>query len=281
MERMSPKRWLKSNGNNDYFSQKVFMCPKFFLISIALLMGVCGWSQSENMVTIPGGEYTPLYGNDSAKVKVDPFELDVYPVTNAEYQIFLKTNPKWHKDSAVALFVDANYLNQFDADGNLKPGENPNGPVTNVSWFAAKAYCKCQRQRLPTMDEWEFVAESDTASPDARKKEGYNQYILRWYETPHTHRNSIGSTFKNYYGVYDMHGLIWEWTQDFNSILLTGESRGDVKNSNARFCGGASLGASDLRDYAAFMRYAFRGALKGNYSVQNLGFRCAKDIPVK
>ena len=256
------------------------MFSKLLLMSITLFMGVCGLAQSENMVTISGGNYIPLYGNDSAKVSVNSFEMDVYPVTNKEYETFLGTHPKWLKKNTVALFADENYLPQFEDDGKLKSTTNPKSPVTNVSWFAAKAYCECQDKRLPTMDEWEYVARADKTSPDARNKDGYNDYILSWYETPRTYQSSIGSTFKNYWGVYDMHGLVWEWTSDFNSVLITGESRTDGKKDNNRFCGGASIGANDLRNYAGFMRYAFRGSLKGNYAIQNLGFRCAKNIPV-
>ena len=63
----------------------------------------------------------------------------------------------------------------------------------------------------------------------------------------------------------------------FNSILLTGESRSDVTTDKNLFCGSGSLNASDLMNYAAFIRYAFRGSVKANYAVKNLGFRCVKD----
>jgi formylglycine-generating enzyme required for sulfatase activity len=129
---------------------------------------------------------------------------------------------------------------------------------------------------LPTLDEWEYAAMADQNSPDARKKETYNQLILDWYEAPKTFNNSIGSTFKNYWGIYDLHGLVWEWTMDFNSVLISGESRKDVDKDSNLFCGSAAVGASDLMNYAAFMRYAFRGSLKANYSIRNLGFRCAQ-----
>ena len=43
------------------------------------------------------------------------------------------------------------------------------------------------------------------------------------------------------------------------------------------YCAGGALGATDTRNYAAFMRYAFRSSLKGNYTVPNLGFRGARD----
>ena len=128
------------------------------------------------------------------------------------------------------------------------------------------------------MDEWEFAAMANEKMQDARRIETYNQYILNWYETPKTFNNPIGETFKNYWGIYDLHGLVWEWTLDFNSVLISGESRKDVDKDSNLFCGSAAIGASDLMNYAAFMRYAFRGSMKARYSSQNLGFRCAKDV---
>lgn len=229
------------------------------------------------MALIKGGVYIPLYGTDSGEVKVDDFYLDVYPVSNQDYIEFLKENPKWRKSNVVTLFADNMYLTQFKDDVNLKEGILKDGPVTYVSWFAAKEYCKCQGKRLATIDEWEYVAMADETAKDARKKDRYNKYILSWYEQPYTQDHKVGSTFKNYWGVYDIHGLIWEWTLDFNSIIISGSNReGNVKNN--LYCGGASLGASDTMDYAAFMRYAFRASIKGNYAMKNLGFRCAQSI---
>jgi sulfatase modifying factor 1 len=82
--------------------------------------------------------------------------------------------------------------------------------VTNISWFAAKEYCDCQGKRLATLDEWEYVAMADEKRKDARSREEFNKYILSWYEKNKTYNNSVGKTFKNYWGVYDMHGLVWE-----------------------------------------------------------------------
>jgi formylglycine-generating enzyme required for sulfatase activity len=229
------------------------------------------------MVSVEGGKYIPLYGGKNKEVEVNNLLIDVYPVSSENFLAFVKQNKRWRKSQIKKLFADGNYLNNWKNDTILPSDVKPNSPITNVSWYAANAYCECQGKRLATVDEWEFVAMANENVADARKIEEYNQYILDWYEKPKTFNNEIGKTFKNYYGVYDLHGLVWEWTSDFNSILLTGESRSDVTTDKNLFCGSGSLNASDLMNYAAFIRYAFRGSVKANYAVKNLGFRCVKD----
>ncbi len=255
-----------------------------FKVMISVFCGFlsfAGIGQPQDMVFIKGGVYIPLYGVDSTSVSVSSFHMDVYPVTNEAYLSFVKKFPKWQRSKVKKLFADGNYLMEWEADESFGKNLPPNAPVTNISWFAAKDYCKCQGKRLPTIDEWEYAAMSDETTADARKKKTYNQYILEWYETRATHAKTIGSTFKNFWGVYDLHGLVWEWTRDFNSVLISGESRKDVDKDSNLFCGSAAVGASDLMNYAAFMRYAFRGSIKANYAVKNLGFRCVKDIEIQ
>lgn len=233
------------------------------------------------MGIVNGGSYIPLYGKKDADIKVNDFKMDVYPVTNTNFLAFVKTNKRWQKSNIKKLFADGNYLIHWENDTLLGKDMKPNSPVTNVSWYAANAYCECQGKRLATVDEWEYAAMANQNIPDARKVKSYNQTILDWYEKPKTFTNEIGNTFKNYYGIYDMHGLVWEWTADFNSILQTGESRSDVTTDKDLFCGSGSLKASDLMNYAAFIRYAFRSSVKAKYCVQNLGFRCVKDTLIK
>ncbi|HTO38250.1 MAG TPA: formylglycine-generating enzyme family protein [Brumimicrobium sp.] len=254
------------------------MFSRGILMVFTILISLTVYSQTENMALIKGGSYIPLYGTDSATVKVKDFYLDIYQVTNRDYIEFLRENPKWRKSQIIGLYADESYLSHFNTDLTINVGELLDGPVTNVSWFAAKKYCECQGKRLATIDEWEYVANADQDTKDARVKENYNKFILSWYEKPNAYNQKVGSTFKNYWGVWDMHGLAWEWTQDFNSVLISGESRSDLEGSNDLFCGGAAVGAKDLMNYAAFMRYAFRGSVKAKYSIRNLGFRCAKSI---
>jgi len=230
------------------------------------------------MVYIKGGTYTPLYGRDSLQVSISDFKIDVYPVTNQEYLEFVKEHPKWKRSKILSLFADKSYLINWKSDTELGDNQNLKAPITNISWFAANDCCQSQGKRLPTIDEWEYVAMANEKMPDARRLENYNQYILSWYEKPKTFNNEIGSSFKNYWNVWDLHGLVWEWTSDFNSVLISGESRKDVDNDSNLFCGSAAIGATDLMNYAAFMRYAIRGSVKAKYTMKNLGFRCVKSI---
>ena len=71
--------------------------------------------------------------------------------------------------------------------------------------------------------------------------------------------------------------MIWEWTSDFNSAIVTGDARSDTGLERQLFCGAGSLGAKDPSNYPAFMRFGFRSSLKAGYAIHNLGFRCASD----
>ena len=228
------------------------------------------------MVAIKGGIYIPLYGRDSLQVTIADFKMDVYPVTNQEFLKFIKEYPKWKRSKAKTLFVDGGYLTNWKSDTILGDRQALKAPITSVSWFVANEYCKCQGKRLPTVDEWEYVAMANKKLPDARKLKTYNEFILSWYEKPKTFNNEIGSTFMNYWKVYDLHGLVWEWTSDFNSVLISGESRKDIDTDSNLFCGSAAIGATDLMNYAAFMRYAIRGSVKAKYTMKNMGFRCVE-----
>ena len=88
-------------------------------------------------------------------------------------------------------------------------------------------------------------------------------------------------TVRNIWGAWDLHGLVWEWVEDFSQAraLSDNRERGNVGDTQ-RFCGASALDATDRADYAAFMRYAFRTSLQGAYTVRNLGFRCAMDMEV-
>jgi formylglycine-generating enzyme required for sulfatase activity len=232
------------------------------------------------MVQIPTGIYRPLLraGNDAAAIPVKSFLLDVEPVSNGEFLEFVRENPRWQRSNVSRLFADESYLKNWA--GNLELGSNApaNAPVVNVSWFAAKAYAQWKNKRLPTIAEWEYAAGASATQRDGGNDAGFKAEILKWYcESGATEFLPVGSGEKNFYGVRDLHGLVWEWVADFNSAILSGGSRGGSGDANF-FCGAGAQSAQRVDDYPAFMRLAFRNSLKANYCIHNLGFRCAKDL---
>ena len=232
------------------------------------------------MADIDGGVYVPLYG-DVDPVAVESFRLDRYPVTNAAFLEFVIAEPRWQRSRVPSLFAGEGYLRHWQGDLELGAGENaplPGAPVTHVSWFAARRFCARRGARLPSLDEWELVALADATLRDASVDPAYHQRILDWYARPRPARMpEVGSTFRNAYGVHDLHGVVWEWVEDFNSVFVTGESRADGSVDRQLYCAGAGAGAGDSRNYAAFLRYAMRSSLEASYAVGNLGFRCARD----
>lgn len=229
-----------------------------------------GWKSSAGMISIPPGIYTNLFKNEGV-VSVPAFDIDEYPVTNGEFLEFVRAHPNWRRSMVKRVFADASYLAHWQDDLVLGDRAPLHSPVVQVSWFAARAYARAQGKRLPTLAEWEWASYDPDSNQVAR--------ILSWYGKPvRGPIPPVGSTFQNVHGVWDMHGLVWEWVEDFNTALVTGESRADVGLERDLFCGSGALGASSFEDYAAFMRYAFRSSLKADYTVPNLGFRCARSV---
>ena len=239
-------------------------------IILAILFSGCLSAHAVEMANIPGGSYRPLYlKKDTPMISVKPFQIDKTPITNAEFAQFVKANPKWQRGNVSAKQAEPNYLKQWDKNG--PKAADVNKPVTNVSWFAAHAYCAAQGKRLPTNDEWEFVGLASELQANGSNEPSYNRTILSWYENGSKGLKNIRQNKPNFYGVYDMHGLIWEWTSDFNSSQITS---GTLKAAD--FCGSGAVNSSDPSNYAAFLRYGIRTSLQPNFVLHNMGFRCAK-----
>lgn len=257
---------------------------KLALVILVGLHVVAYGKTPEGMALIPGGSYTPLYIQNSDTRQVEAFLIDIEPVTNAQFLAFVRDNPKWRRSQIKHLFADDSYLKHWAGDLDLGPNPDAiaNSPVTNVSWFAARAYLKSVGKRLPTEDEWEYIGSADEQRPDASRDPAFTKRLLEWYGKPTSPTlPPVGSATPNYYGVKALHGFTWEWVRDFNNSMVTGESRADSGLDRSLYCAGGALGTADPHNYAAFMRYAFRSSLKGNYTVANLGFRGAKTLSPK
>lgn len=234
-----------------------------------------GESAATRPVPVPAGTWRPLFpGKDAPReVPVAAFELDEHAVTNQQFLAFVGANPQWRRSQIKRLFADAGYLRHWR--GDLQPGpDQDDRPVVNVSWFAARAYAHWVGKRLPTSAEWDYAA----AFPAADATIDASRAVLDWYARPTGDGpGPVRSTFRNQLGLHDLHGLVWEWVDDFQAAMVTGDARGDTDLERSLFCGAGAVGSVRPGDYAAFMRLAFRSSLQAAYSVRNLGFRCARD----
>ncbi len=170
------------------------------------------------------------------------------------------------------LVPAGDYVSPFAADNKVRinsfymdkfPATVPNSQIarTQLSWFEAAGDCQAKGGRLPTTDEWEYVA---AMGMDEAK-------IIERYSRPALKEFKVGLARPNRLGIHDLYGLVWEWTEDFNSGSL-------VASNDRFFCGGGAVKVKDPKQYSAFMRFAYRSSIKPTYAARNLGYRCVYDI---
>ena len=227
---------------------------------------------------IDGGEFTPVLapGPTTKTLTVHAFELDRRPVTNREYLAFVAASPEWRRGRVAALFADRGYLARWAGPTALGPAALPEQPVTQVSWFAARAYCATQGARLPTWYEWEYAAAADETRRDARQDPAWRERIVKWYAAAASRDlPPVGQTPANIYGVQDLHGLVWEWVDDYAGLMISGDSRTQGDPDKLQFCGAGALSSEIRDDYPVLMRLALLSSLEASFTTNNLGFRCA------
>lgn len=204
------------------------------------------------MVWIPCGTFTmgspdnepARYSWEGPQTRVTishGFWMGRYEVTQGEYLAVMGSNPSY--------FI-----------GDL------NRPVEQVSWFDAVAYCTALTTReqnagrlpagyvyrLPTEAEWEYACRAGTTTPLHFGNElrsgmanfnGHSEYLVGdpYHSNPSgiylNRTTAVGSYAPNAWGLYDMHGNVWEWCSDWWSANLPGGSVTDPQ--------GPSLGSSE------------------------------------
>lgn len=237
---------------------------------------------------VPGGRFVsvlPQGASPSAAeaVTVEPFALRATPVTRAEFAAFVQQWPAWQRGRVPAVFADASYLHDWatpKASAMVDDRAAALRPVTQVSWFAARAFCANEDARLPTWLEWEFAAAADANRADARADPAWRRSILAWYARPASVALAPVGSAANLWGVRDLHGLVWEWVEDFNALFIAGDSRTQGDPDLLQFCGAGAISVIDRESYALLMRIALLASLAGADSTSSLGFRCARTTVV-
>lgn len=208
-------------------------------------------------VLIPAGSFymgSPLsetgrYGNESPVRRVQitrPFYMGKYEVTQDQYMAVMGKNP--------SKFSGRNL------------------PVELVSWDEAVAFCKKVGGRLPTEAEWEYACRTGT---DTRFYFGNSDSDLKdhaWYSDNSGERtHAIGQKKPNVWGLYDMHGNVWEWCQDWFADDYQNASSVDPKgpsSGNKRVLRGGSW-----LEPAWHCRSAGRGRNAPGHRYFDYGFR--------
>jgi sulfatase modifying factor 1 len=235
------------------------------------------------MARIPAGSYRPLYVTSrDQRVRVAGFALDRRPVTRGEFVEFVRRHAEWRRGNVGSELAEPSYLRGWPSALDAGREAELARPVTEVSWFAADAYCTARGKRLPTLDEWEYAAAANETHRDASDDSASSRRLLASYATRRAARlPRSGSGTPNVYGVRDLHGAVSEWTHDAGPRTApdaTGAHDGHhhaVTAVHPVGCASAAIGAADVANYPAFLRAALRAGLTPRTTLGTLGFRCA------
>ena len=251
-----------------------------------LLQGL-GNQCPEEMAWISGGTFRmgAEDGDDDEKpvhaVSVGGFCLDLTEVTVTAYTACVREGR-----------CSAEHLREYSLDGTtFSPdrgcnyevdGKEPH-PINCVDWKQAEAYCASARKRLPTEEEWEYVARG-----------GDDQRTYPWGDEPPLRQvcwngegNYLGkgkraSTCEvgeykagdSRWGVHDLAGNVWEWTSSPYCVPYPKDGVSTCANENR-----VQRGGSWLNDVASHLRAASRGGDAPAGRFDGVGFRCARTMP--
>ncbi|MDR2080733.1 MAG: formylglycine-generating enzyme family protein [Campylobacteraceae bacterium] len=250
---------------------------KYFLYLIALIFIGCSEKEQElsktytnsigmKFVLIDAGSFMMGSNNINEKPRreitlTESFYLGVTEVTQEQWEKVVNNNPSEIKAAA--------------------------NPVDSVSWYDVKLFISrlnalenTTKYRLPTEAEWEYAASAasnDTYSFGSDEAE-LKKYA--WYYDKNSKKKILppqatGQKLPNQWGLYDMHGNVWEWVETiYNKNFYAKNKIDTIQNTgNANIIKGGSSYNS-----AEFLRSSVRALQPSSYSANNLGFRVAVTI---
>jgi len=223
------------------------------------------------MVYVPAGEF--LMGPNKKKVYLDAFWIDQTEVTNAMY----------------IKCIEAEACSPPARDRYKRP-DLANHPVIWVNWFQAKGYCQWAGKRLPTEAEWEKAARGTDGRTfpwgnDPPKNNLANicdqscptNWSQKATEEGLTTTVAVGSypLGASPYNVYDMAGNVWEWVADWYDET-TYYSPPEFNPQGPKVGKKRVVRGGSWTDLEAYIRVFHRDDMVPQYTLYNIGFRCAK-----
>lgn len=237
---------------------------------------------TSGMALVPDGNYrigSPDNMGDpdehpSHTVKLGRYYIDKHEVTGFAYLKFVAetggNHPEWLRPGG-KFNIETGTENYYKRlSGRLKSEKHP---VVGVSWKDADAYCRHAGKRLPTEAEWEAAARAGAATAYHFGEDVTHAASYAWLETNSSgvpHR--VGEKKSNAFGLYDMHGNVWEWVSDYYAADYYSRSpkhspRGPEAGTEHVIRGGSWAFDADSSRLANRASYA-----KAN---DDIGFRCA------
>jgi formylglycine-generating enzyme required for sulfatase activity len=243
------------------------------------------------MVYIPSGEFNmgSNHGEVDEKpyhtVYLDSFWIDEHEVTNAQFAAFL--NEKGNQIEGGESWLDLGEGSGASIENTENGWKAKLGyeykPISDVTWYGAKAYCQWADRRLPTEAEWEKAArggmegkkypwgnEEPECSFGAENGAFFMECSLINLKLPPVKRYQ-----PNGYGVYDMAGSLSEWVSDWYSTYYYVNSpdenpQGPQSGQERVYRGGSR------HSYPYYLRVAVRGSFRDDKSSDTRGFRCVQ-----
>jgi formylglycine-generating enzyme required for sulfatase activity len=207
------------------------------------------------------------------------YHLGMHEVTQAQYKKIMGKNPSEFQGDAVAK-------RHPGTNRVVKEVDSANYPVEQVSWDDAVEFCqrlsalpeekKAGRvYRLPTEAEWEYACRAGSQMAYSFGSDEKSLVNFGWYKSnSNSMTHAVGLKKANAWGLYDMHGNVWEWCADWYGEYHKGtvnDPRGPEDGSYRVNRGGCWLSLSvDL-----LCRSAIRSGAVPSFRSFNLGFRVA------
>jgi D-alanyl-D-alanine carboxypeptidase len=235
----------------------------------------------------------------SVRVELYDFWIGQYEVTNAQYAEFLSQLGNQTEGGSEWYRFDQYSLIKKLEDGSFQPIKGfEDYPVTNTSWYGAKAYTVWLSQqnnkyyRLPTEAEWEYAARGGleskgflfSGSNTAQEVAWFSNYAAGsktgWNFKLDKGTHPVGSKLPNELGIYDMSGNVSEWCEDvYDNKYLGGINPAGPKTGSLRVLRGGSWDSKSDQCRVSARNYAQHVS---SFSV-NKGFRVVmeKDISTK